>query len=172
MSITTALKKLAKNVFNVDTTGNNIDEILDDIANNASVTMPEESSETNETNETNEVSAESVVTCGQSGEIYFVRYGNIVFVSASNTPINQLPNITVPDGFKPYKPAHTLVNVGSSASPYTVTVSSLGAFHVTNREGVIQGLDENVIGFSFVYATRDELTNETNNGGNGGDAGK
>ena len=36
MSITTALKKLAKNVFNVDTTGNNIDEILDDIANNAS----------------------------------------------------------------------------------------------------------------------------------------
>ena len=36
MSITTALKKLAKNVFNVNTTGNNIDEILDDIANNAS----------------------------------------------------------------------------------------------------------------------------------------
>lgn len=36
MSITTALKKLAKNVFNVNTTGNNIDEILYDIANNAS----------------------------------------------------------------------------------------------------------------------------------------
>lgn len=36
MSITTALKKLAKNVFNVDTTGDNIDEIIDDIANNAS----------------------------------------------------------------------------------------------------------------------------------------
>lgn len=36
MSITTALKKLAKNVFNVDPTGNNIDEIIDDIANNAS----------------------------------------------------------------------------------------------------------------------------------------
>ena len=36
MSITSALKKLAKNVFNVNTTGDNIDEILDDIANNAS----------------------------------------------------------------------------------------------------------------------------------------
>ena len=165
MSITTALKKLAKNVFNVNSSGNNIDEILDDIADHTSVAMPEGSSGTNE------VSAESVGHYGD-GYIYFVRYGNIVFVSASNTPINQLPNITVPDGFKPYKPAHTLVNVGSSASPYTVTVSSLGAFHVTNREGVIQGLDENVIGFSFVYATRDELTNETNNGGNGGDAGK
>lgn len=36
MSITSALKKLAKNVFNVNTTGDNIDEILNDIANNAS----------------------------------------------------------------------------------------------------------------------------------------
>lgn len=36
MSITSALKKLAKNVFNINTTGDNIDEILDDIANNAS----------------------------------------------------------------------------------------------------------------------------------------
>lgn len=36
MSITTALKKLAKNVFGVDASGSNIDEVLDDIANNAS----------------------------------------------------------------------------------------------------------------------------------------
>ncbi len=36
MSITSALKKLAKNVFGVDASGSNIDEVLDDIANNAS----------------------------------------------------------------------------------------------------------------------------------------
>ena len=166
MSITSALKKLAKNVFNVNTTGNNIDEILDDIADHASVAMPEESSETNE------VSAESVVTCGEFGAIYFVRHGNIVFVSASNTPMNQLPNITVPDGFKPYKPATTLVCVSNTTSPYSVMVNNLGAFYVRDYQGVAQSLSEGVINFSIVYATSDELSNETNNGGNDGDDGK
>ena len=164
MSITTALKKLAKNVFNVNSSGNNIDEILDDIADHTSVAMPEGSSGTNE------VSAESVGHYGD-GYIYFVRYGNIVFVSASNMLIKQFSYITVPDGFKPYQTAITLVNVISAESPYSVKFSDLGFITVLNHEGVAQGLDENAISFSIVYATGDEFPNETNNGDNGGDAG-